>query len=208
MPLPAHVDTSVREMTMSQATARLLMAIGAIVGTPLFATLLFIFFESTWIRADQDAFIAACVSTGFLFILGWIAIWRRAVSWTRFRRLMMAVSVFWSVGIATIVGYCAGELASRQGSFMFMFATVTLWWPIWIISTALIWRESSVERLVRDGGGEHPSIHCPACGYDLTGLYEARCPECGQRFTLDQLVALNRPDLDHTRDRPLQPTER
>jgi Ca2+/Na+ antiporter len=96
---------------MSQATARLLMAIGAIVGTPLFATLLFIFFESTWIRADQDAFIAACVSTGFLFILGWIAIWRRAVSWTRFRRLMMAVSVFWSVGIATIVGYCAGELA-------------------------------------------------------------------------------------------------
>jgi hypothetical protein len=25
--------------------------------------------------------------------------------------------------------------------------------------------------------------HCPTCGYDLTGLPEPRCPECGQMFS-------------------------
>lgn len=28
---------------------------------------------------------------------------------------------------------------------------------------------------------------CPACGYNMRGLTEARCPECGAEFTLDQL---------------------
>ena len=33
------------------------------------------------------------------------------------------------------------------------------------------------------------AIACPTCGYNLTGLREARCPECGSQFTLDQLYA-------------------
>ena len=33
------------------------------------------------------------------------------------------------------------------------------------------------------------TILCPVCGYNLTGLREARCPECGGTFTLDQLAA-------------------
>jgi hypothetical protein len=28
---------------------------------------------------------------------------------------------------------------------------------------------------------------CPRCDYNLRGLSEARCPECGERFTLEQL---------------------
>ena len=32
-------------------------------------------------------------------------------------------------------------------------------------------------------------LFCPKCGYNMTGLYEARCPECGSRYTLDQLAA-------------------
>ena len=30
-------------------------------------------------------------------------------------------------------------------------------------------------------------IPCPRCGYNLTGLREAQCPECGADFTLDEI---------------------
>jgi hypothetical protein len=30
---------------------------------------------------------------------------------------------------------------------------------------------------------EHLDLHCPECGYNLTGLKEWRCPECGERFS-------------------------
>ncbi|MBN1342999.1 MAG: hypothetical protein JXQ73_09990 [Phycisphaerae bacterium] len=29
--------------------------------------------------------------------------------------------------------------------------------------------------------------HCPACGYDLRGLSERRCPECGRQFTFAEV---------------------
>lgn len=29
-----------------------------------------------------------------------------------------------------------------------------------------------------------PPHHCPACDYNLTGLYSRRCPECGRPFRL------------------------
>ena len=31
-------------------------------------------------------------------------------------------------------------------------------------------------------------ISCPLCGYNLRGLTEARCPECGSKFTWDELL--------------------
>lgn len=37
-----------------------------------------------------------------------------------------------------------------------------------------------------DGG--HTILPCPACGYDLRGLVERRCPECGRPFTPRELV--------------------
>src|SRR3954470_18282871 len=30
-------------------------------------------------------------------------------------------------------------------------------------------------------------LHCPICDYDLRGLPEPRCPECGFRFTWEEL---------------------
>jgi hypothetical protein len=32
------------------------------------------------------------------------------------------------------------------------------------------------------------SLHCPSCGYDLTGLPENRCPECGGLFDRNELA--------------------
>ena len=42
---------------------------------------------------------------------------------------------------------------------------------------------------VRDAGTAAASqaVHCPLCEYDLRGLAEPRCPECGYRFAWDDL---------------------
>ena len=34
---------------------------------------------------------------------------------------------------------------------------------------------------------QKPEICCPKCEYNMRGLTEAKCPECGEQFTLDQL---------------------
>jgi DNA-directed RNA polymerase subunit RPC12/RpoP len=62
----------------------------------------------------------------------------------------------------------------------------------WVLSTVLVWRETAAERLARLTAQGMPVIACPLCGYNLAGLTEARCPECGGRFTLEQ-VMLARP---------------
>src|SRR5262245_35806158 len=36
-------------------------------------------------------------------------------------------------------------------------------------------------------GAQDASVLCPLCEYDLRGLTEPRCPECGSRFTWDEL---------------------
>jgi len=35
---------------------------------------------------------------------------------------------------------------------------------------------------------EGPAVPCPKCGYDLRGQQECRCPECGQQFTVGELM--------------------
>lgn len=38
-------------------------------------------------------------------------------------------------------------------------------------------------------------LHCPCCGYDLTGLTESRCPECGTGFDRDVLRRCRQTDV-------------
>jgi len=35
-----------------------------------------------------------------------------------------------------------------------------------------------------------PILYCPTCGYNLTGLTESRCPECGEGFSRAELAAI------------------
>jgi len=53
-----------------------------------------------------------------------------------------------------------------------------------VLFTFLLWRSGYV-RGWRAARSTPPT--CPACGYNLTGLSECRCPECGASYRLDQL---------------------
>lgn len=47
--------------------------------------------------------------------------------------------------------------------------------------------EPETREIVREGdpAGARPPIYCRQCGYELVGLSEPRCPECGQPFDPD-----------------------
>jgi DNA-directed RNA polymerase subunit RPC12/RpoP len=65
----------------------------------------------------------------------------------------------------------------------------------WLAVAVFIWCETPAEPAERIEGSSKSAVACPTCGYNLTGLSEARCPECGTRFTLDELLALQ-PNAD------------
>ncbi len=44
-----------------------------------------------------------------------------------------------------------------------------------------------MNRLTAPGSDGRVDLFCPHCDYNLTGLPENRCPECGEMFSLEQL---------------------
>lgn len=121
----------------------------------------------------------------------WVLLWRSTVKWTpaRVRHTVLA-------GLLAMAGggaIAAAALALSRGqmpyglSMLLGGGTVPI---VWVLATVLLWRETAAERLARMSKlVSNPSVLCPVCGYNLSGLREARCPECGGSFTLDQLAA-------------------
>jgi len=101
---------------------------------------------------------------------------------------MMIVTNGFTVG-AALGGFLAAWLIPEYGwrSVWYVGGLVPI---VWVLATVLLWRETAAERLARMSKlASHPTMLCPFCGYNLSGLREARCPECGASFTLDELAA-------------------
>jgi len=119
----------------------------------------------------------------------WILLWREIVRWTRERKrktllaALLAILCGVALEFALSIGLVAGP---RFAGSMAGGGVVPI---LWVLATVLIWRESPKERAERLARGGVDAVSCPVCGYNMTGLKEARCPECGAQFTLDQLLA-------------------
>jgi hypothetical protein len=118
----------------------------------------------------------------------WISLWYNCVQWT-IRRAFHTIA---ATGIALAMGVAIGVVCMsvngrRPEEIAILIGGGTV--PItWVLGTVIAWRETTAERaerLARLGA----TVVCPLCGYNLAGLRDTRCPECGSTFTLDQLAA-------------------
>ena len=118
----------------------------------------------------------------------WVILWHDMVSWNRRRVMLTALATVLSVvgGCAVALG-CMAVNRQMPDPIGVLIGGGTV--PItWVLSTVLVWRETAAERLSRLTAHGMPVLACPLCGYNLAGLTEARCPECGATFTLEQIV--------------------
>jgi len=123
--------------------------------------------------------------------LYWSMLWRRTVHWNA-RRVWLTI-VLTAACVAAIAG--PGLLIDwglGDEGFTFVFTSLSI--LAFLMLSIVIWRDMPAERVawLRMQAGR--PVRCPKCGYDMTGLHEARCPECGAVFTLDQLLAAQQGD--------------
>ena len=173
---------------MTRLLARVLLAFAAVLAAPVVCSGLYIvLIEATsWAWDFQCLLASECVSA-LLFVIAWLAIWRVQVTWNQWRRKLTFASVFWSLILGSIVGFAFAAMTHEENLGL-VFAGL-VWFVSWIPSTALIWHETARERAARLRAVSAGTIACPQCGYNLTGLHEARCPECGTQYTLNELFA-------------------
>ena len=116
----------------------------------------------------------------------WFLLWRKSVQWNGRRIGLTAISAL----LAAATGFLIATLLNNQSSHEFGDFIGSASTPLlWIVATIFVWRETAAERAARIDNTGRDAVICPTCGYNLTGLKEPRCPECGTQFTLDQLLA-------------------
>jgi uncharacterized paraquat-inducible protein A len=174
---------------MPPLVSRILMTVFLVPIAGLFYTLAFVWANRTS-RSDYPfTWIFAGALSWLILALGFFLIWRTRINWTR-RRISLTISAaIASVLLASIFGVVASFAESGFGWFL----TSALAPALWLLATAVIWSDSPAEFVQRQTR-TNKSILCPTCNYNLTGLTEARCPECGASFTLDALFAAQSPE--------------
>ena len=173
---------------MSGLIARILLTILIFPAATLFYFVSYIMLERKVLSDGEAAIVWATVLTS-LFMAGyWFVLWRRTVNWTPRR----VGRTFWAIGAAVFAGGTVGAAIRLALEYDQVVGTCLgcLWAAVvWIICTIFVWRETEAERAARLSRANADVLVCPSCGYNLTGLRESRCPECGASFTLNELLA-------------------
>ncbi len=177
---------------MSRLLVRLLLAVVLLHTIPLTFIFAFYLLDRAISLPYDAAYFGADVVAGLLLVAGWVLIWRRQVVWTAKRYILTLIAIPWSIAPAIILGWIVVSLSSGYFDEVSIILGGMCWASTWLASTVLIWRETATERIRRVGSIADKAIFCPACGYNLRGLQQTRCPECGARYTLDELFSILR----------------
>jgi hypothetical protein len=139
-------------------------------------------------RPQETANICAGIVAWIFVALYWMLLWRQAVVWSG-RRAGQTVTLLLAAMVAgLVIGAVVWPIDRYIGTFVGSVCAPLLW----VVGTIFAWRETpeeSARRLAAVTGARGSGIVCPSCSYNLTGLREARCPECGTQYTLDELFA-------------------
>ncbi len=167
---------------------RILFSLG--IGLAILAVLLFILaFTSATSELDENITLLASTIA--------FAVWAGVVLlfWTGKRRSVMsfltvgALLILWLVTIALCFFW---SQVSPRGEGLFIGGTL-LAGIAGSIGVILLILRTRGNGNIHDGSSHAAKeVRCPSCGYSMNGLHECTCPECGGRFTIDQLLSAQR----------------
>jgi hypothetical protein len=175
---------------MSNLLSRILLAIIMFPLATIAYFVVFVMVESWITGLDEESFLLTTVIVGSLVAVYWLLLWRRSVRWTAVRSAETVGSVIGCVLAGLLFGVVIDVVMNEEVLAIFLGGVFAI--ILWLAVSVLIWRETPAERAERIRQNAGDVLFCPKCGYNMTGLYESRCPECGSRYTLDQLLAAQR----------------
>ncbi len=177
---------------MAPTVTRLILSFALLVTAPVYYVLSMILAHEVLDVAYRHEEVTYAV-VGFTgaagFGLGWWGIWRGEVTWNPKR-----VGRTWGVFVLSflpgaLIGAAIVPLTYSKDTTPILILAPIVWLIFWLFGTALVWKESADERAARLAALGMNGLPCPNCGYNLTGMRECKCPECGAAYTLDQLFA-------------------
>lgn len=149
----------------------------------------------------NDETLACAYASGAILAVGiWWLVWRRAVNWTSRRKERTTLLVI-MMALAPLAPFIAETNIDWIDSIVTVIPLLAL--AAWFAGTAHLWRLAPGEMPATYHGILHATadaannaaslestvtVTCGQCEYNLRGLREARCPECGWTTTLDALV--------------------
>ena len=173
---------------MSHLLARIMLALLMLPLAAVAYTLMLFLLADTVMSDEVLLIMTTNVTVAALVATYWVLLWRSTVRWTASRITLSLLAIPACALGGLVIGVMDVWFSNWFGSFIGGVFAITTWPAV----TVLIWRERASERigrLQRAGAGVLP---CPRCGYNLTGLRAATCPECGASFTLDELLTEHR----------------
>ena len=137
------------------------------------------------VYVDEIIIVWAFLVAGLLYLSVLYWLWNKPLRRRGFWLAGALTIGIWIIAVTLCIaaeGLLTGDEEYVIAGIIFVASGVTL--VMWV----QMWRKYGRGRPAFGNDGKM-DLRCPNCNYSMTGLSEARCPECGEHYTLDDLLA-------------------